>query len=198
MEGGNHYTNIIWHDALVEATHCQSEGKARQKLPSMHTLAGTTWWTDEQILKTCYQGTVRSYWDWEKLKTRHYALSQGPRSRPWRNTKLQSHSMSAYRTITWKANYKATPRTDWKGVVLSMMPSNWKQPDHLVLDMPVTPMCMADTMNPAEIDIPTVTICTKVPHLEQGTNDEHTKQTETLAMICEQYLPKAWINVYTN
>ena len=64
--------------------------------------------------------------------------------------------------------------------------------------MPVTPMCMADTVNPAEIDIPTVTICTKVPHLEQGTHDENTKQTETLAMICEQYLPKAWTNVYTN
>jgi len=39
--------------------------------------------------------------------------------------------------------------------------------------MHVTPMCMADTMNPAEIDISTVTICTKVPHLEQGTNDDN-------------------------
>jgi len=48
--------------------------------------------------------------------------------------------------------------------------------------MPVTPMCMADTMNPAEIDISSVTICTKVPYLEQ---DDNTKLTQTLAMICE-------------
>ena len=52
--------------------------------------------------------------------------------------------------------------------------------------MSITPPSMADTINPAEIDIPTVTICTKVPHLEQGTDDDNTKQTQTLAMICEQ------------
>ena len=40
--------------------------------------------------------------------------------------------------------------------------------------MPVTPMCMTDTMNPAEIDIPTVTIYTKVPHIEQGINNDNT------------------------
>ena len=65
----------------------------------------------------------------------------------------------------------------------------------LALDMPVTPLCMADTMNPVEIDTLTVTICTKVPHLEQGTDDD---KTMTLAMICEQYSPEAWTNVYTD
>ena len=39
---------------------------------------------------------------------------------------------------------------------------------------------------------------TKVPHLDQGTDDDNTKQTQTLAMICEQYLPEAWTNVYTD
>ena len=38
-------------EAHVKATHFPSEGKARQKLPSMHTLARTTWGTDEQIIK---------------------------------------------------------------------------------------------------------------------------------------------------
>ena len=62
--------------------------------------------------------------------------------------------------------------------------------------MPVTPLCMADTMNPVEIVLSTVTICMKVPHLEQGTYDNITKQTQTLAMICEQYPLEAWTNVY--
>jgi len=57
---------------------------------------------------------------------------------------------------------------------------------------------MADTMNPVGIYISRVTICTKVPHLEQGTTDDDTKQTQTLAMICEQYPPEAWTNVYTD
>ena len=65
-----------------------------------------------------------------------------------------------------------------------MKPSNRKQQDALALDMPVTPLCMADTMNPAEIDISAVAICKKVPHLKQGTDDDNTKQTQTLAMIC--------------
>jgi len=43
------------------------------------------------------------------------------------------------------------------------------------LDMPVTSLFMADTMNPIEIDISTVTICTKIPYLEQGTDDDNTK-----------------------
>ena len=64
--------------------------------------------------------------------------------------------------------------------------------------MHVTPLCMADTMNPAEIDISAVAICTKVPYLEQGTNDDNTKQTPTLTIICEQYPPKAWANIYTD
>ena len=41
--------------------------------------------------------------------------------------------------------------------------------------MPVTPVCMADTMNPVEIDISTVTFRTKVPHIEHGTDDDNTK-----------------------
>ena len=57
---------------------------------------------------------------------------------------------------------------------------------------------MAGTMNPVEIDISTVTICTKVPHLEQETDDENTKQTQTIAMLCEQYPPEACTNVYTD
>jgi len=31
----------------------------RGKLTTMRKLAGTTWWTDEQILKKSYLGTVR-------------------------------------------------------------------------------------------------------------------------------------------
>jgi len=42
----------------VEATHCPSEGKARQKLTIMLELAGTIWGTDKQILNTWYQVTV--------------------------------------------------------------------------------------------------------------------------------------------
>ena len=53
--------------------------------------------------------------------------------------------------------------------------------------MPVTPLNVADNMNPVVIDISTVTICTKIPYLEQGTDDDNTKQTQTLAMTCEQY-----------
>ena len=41
--------------------------------------------------------------------------------------------------------------------------------------MPVTPLCVADTMNPVERDISTVTICTKVPHPEQRTDDDKAK-----------------------
>ena len=41
--------------------------------------------------------------------------------------------------------------------------------------MPVTPLCMADTMNPVEIDISTVTFRTKVPHAEHGTDHGNTK-----------------------
>ena len=52
---------------------------------------------------------------------------------------------------------------------------------------------MTDTMNPVEIDISTVTICTKVPHLEQETD-----VAQTLAMLCEQYPSEAWTNVYTD
>ena len=64
--------------------------------------------------------------------------------------------------------------------------------------MPVTLLYMDDTMNPAKIDILTVTICKKVPHLEHGTDDDNTKRTQILAMICEQYPPEAWTNVYTD
>ena len=56
--------------------------QARQTLTIIRKLVGTTWRTDEQIVD--HEGTPKS-----------------------------SHiCMSAYRTITWKANYKATPRTD--------------------------------------------------------------------------------------
>ena len=48
-------------------------------------------------------------------------------------------------------------------------------------------------MNPAEIDILTVTIAQL--HLEQGTDDDNTKRTQILAMVCEQYQPEAWTNV---
>ena len=65
-------------------------------------------------------------------------------------TPTSSHiSMSAYQTITRKANYKATQRTDWRVVALSMKPRNWYQQD--------TSLCMADNMNPVEINISTVT-----------------------------------------
>jgi len=43
-----------------------------------------------------------------------------------------------------------------------------------------------------------VIICTKVPHLEQGTDDNNTKQTQTIAIICEQYPPEVWINIYAD
>jgi len=33
---------------------------------------------------------------------------------------------------------------------------------------------------------------------EQGTDANNTNQTHTLAMICEQYPPEAWTNVYTD
>jgi len=46
-----------------------------------------------------------------------------------------------------------------------MKPRNWKQQNALALDMSVNPLCMADTNNPAEIDISAVTVWTKVPHL---------------------------------
>ena len=42
-----------------------------------------------------------------------------------------------------------------------------------------------------------MTICTKVPYLDKGTDDDTTNQTRTLAMVREQYPPEAWINVYT-
>ena len=65
--------------AHVEATHCPSEGNARQN-------------TDGQIFKTSYQGTVRPNLEYsssalattakDKLlsldTTRHYSLSQEP------------------------------------------------------------------------------------------------------------------------
>ena len=57
-------------------------------------------------------------------------------------------------------------------------------------------MCMADTLN--EIDISALAIWTKVPHVKQGTDDFNTKQTQTLAMICEHYPPEDWTNVYTD
>ena len=45
----------------------------------------------------------------------------------------------------------------------------------------------------------TVTICTKVPFLEQGTQeDDNTKRNQTLAMIHEQYPREAWTHVYTD
>ena len=73
---------------------------------------------------------------------------------------------------------------------LSMTPRNWKQQDALALDMPVTPLCMADTMNPVEIDI------SAGGNLQE--DDDNFKQTQTLAMICEQYPPEVWTNVYTD
>jgi len=39
-----------------------------------------------------------------------------------------------------------------------MKPRNWKQQGALAIDMPVTLLYMDDTMNPAEMDILTVTI----------------------------------------
>ena len=43
----------------MEATHCPCREEGRHKLTIMRKLAGTTWGTDEQNLKTSYQGTVR-------------------------------------------------------------------------------------------------------------------------------------------
>jgi len=57
---------------------------------------------------------------------------------------------------------------------------------------------MADIMNTVELDLSSVTTCTKVPHLEQGTDDVNTKRAQTLAMICEQYPLEAWTYVYTD
>mgnify|MGYP000135611942 CR=1 FL=1 len=53
-------------------------------------------------------------------------------------------------------------------------------------------------MNTGKIEILTVTMFTKVPHIEQGTYDDNTKQSQTLAMICEQSPPEAWTNVCTD
>ena len=55
--------------------------------------------------------------------------------------------------------------------------------------MSVTTLFIADTMNPV------VTICTTVPHLEQETDNDITKQTQILATIREQYTPEVWTNV---
>ena len=41
--------------------------------------------------------------------------------------------------------------------------------------MSVTALFMADTINIVEIDISTVTICTKVAHIEQGTDVDDIK-----------------------
>ena len=41
--------------------------------------------------------------------------------------------------------------------------------------MPCTPLGIADIMKPD--DLSAVTICTKVSYLEQGTDDDNTKQT---------------------
>jgi len=41
--------------------------------------------------------------------------------------------------------------------------------------MLVTHLRMTDTMNPIGIYISTVTICTTIPHLEQGSDDDNTK-----------------------
>ena len=38
----------------------------------------------------------------------------------------------------------------------------------------------------------------QAPHIEQGTDDDNTKRTQTLAMICEQYPQEAWTRVYTH
>ena len=43
----------------MKSTHWPSEGKARQNLTIMCKLAGATWGTDGQNLKTSYQRTVR-------------------------------------------------------------------------------------------------------------------------------------------
>ena len=59
----------------------------------------------------------------------------------------------------------------------------------LPIDMSITTLFIADTMNPV------VTICTTVPHLEQETDNDITKQTQTLATIREQYTPEVWTNV---
>ena len=40
-------------------------------------------------------------------------------------------------------------------------------------------------------------IYSRVPNLKQGTDDDNTN-TQTLAMICEQYPLEAWTNVYTD
>ena len=74
-----------------------------------------------------------------------------------------------------------------------------KQQQHaLVLDMPVTPLGFADITDTVKIDISAVTTCMYVLHLEQGTDDDNTKQTKTLAKICEQNLPEVWTHVYTD
>ena len=53
-------------------------------------------------------------------------------------------------------------------------------------------------MNTGKIEILTVTMFTKVPHIEQGTYDDNTKQSQTLAMLCEQSPPEPWTNVCTD
>ena len=59
----------------------------------------------------------------------------------------------------------------------------------LPIDMSITTLFIADTMNPV------VTICMTVPHLEQETDNDITKQTQILATIREQYTPEVWTNV---
>ena len=93
----------IWREAIIIPIYFDKRHTWKpHKLTIMRKLAGTTWWTDEQIPKTSYQGTVRPNLENSignncqrqptELNTKHCTLSQEPWSRPWRNTKIQSHN----------------------------------------------------------------------------------------------------------
>ena len=54
------YLGVTFDKRLTWKTHTlRTEGKARKKLAIMRKLAGTTWGTNEQILMTVYEGSVR-------------------------------------------------------------------------------------------------------------------------------------------
>ena len=73
-----------------------------------------------------------------------------------------------------------------------------KREPALALNMTVAPLGIDDITNPCD-NLSTVTICTKVPFLEQGTQeDNNTKRNQTIAMIHEQYPQEAWTHVYTD
>lgn len=128
----------------------------------MRKLAGTILGADEQILKKVYQGTVRHHLEYS--------------SAAWALT-AESNLQSLDKVHNQALGFIICPRSQ----------ETKKEKQHaLALDMPVTPLGITDILNPLEDDLSAVIICTRVPYLEQETEDDNTKRNQTLAMICEQ------------